>query len=516
MHLPAIPYAAQAPSTATGRATAPPARQPVQRRARRRALLPLAGLGLFLGGCADVQPLRAIHIASASTSHALCSQVFITGRDPAVAYAQEMRPERGMGLLDWALRHSVDASRGTVTTRIGGLFEQRAVFLPGEGCREAHDDATFARLLGARAMPQAQASWAPAPDAAPAASPALPAIAPDAVVPASDPRVRAAIDAAFADAPGQPPANTLAVVVVHRGRVIGERYAPGIGLRTPLHGHSVSKTFTQALVGALALHGRLPGGGMRATLPAWQHTGDARAQVTIEQLLRMTSGLGWDEYAGGFDPASRMWHREDDQAAFAANATLADAPGARWHYSNRGYQLVSGLLRDTLGGADGVRAFARTALADPLGMRDLVIESDLAGTPGGASQVFASARDWARFGLLYLGNGVAGGRRLLPEGWVARVTTPSPGTGYGAGFWLNNSHARNEMSGDWGLPDAPADAYFARGYLGQFVVMVPSAELVVVRMAVNHGRAGDAPGMGRLVGAVVAACGDGVRGCQAP
>ncbi|MFL6663378.1 MAG: serine hydrolase domain-containing protein, partial [Rhizobacter sp.] len=286
---------------------------------------------------------------------------------------------------------------------------------------------------------------------------------------------------------------------------IGERYAPGIGPRTPWHGHSVSKSVANALVGVLVRQGRLAVD-RPAPVAEWQQPGDPRAAVTVDQLLRMTSGLPFDETAGGWDAASRMWHIERDMAAYAAQGELESPPGTRWRYANRGFMLIGRAVRDAVGGhaADVVR-FAREELFAPAGMRDATIEFDAAGTPVLASHVYASPRDWARFGLLYLHDGVAGGRRVLPEGWVRATTTPSPRTAYGSGFWLNNDAGRDAQAGHWGLPGAPGDAFFARGYLGQFVVVVPSADLVVVRLGVTHVRGGDPQAVGALVRDVVAA-----------
>ena len=442
-----------------------------------------------LAGCAVGQPARALRIATASTSHTLCSGLFVSGRDPAQTYLEEMRPEPGMGLIDWGLRYRVDRERREVTATFAGAFDARAVYRDGFGCLVVHGD------LPADAAPSTEPESALLHDFARAEP-----------VSAQDKRIRAAVDDAFVEPGPQPSRYTKAVVVVHRGRVIAERYAPGVGVDTPLHGHSVSKSVANALVGILARQGKLSPSGA-APVAVWHaRADDPRAHVTIDQLLRMSSGLPWDETWGGFDAATRMWFVEHDMARFAEQGELESVPGTRWNYSNRGYILVSRAVRDAVGGrAADVVAFARRELFAPAGMRHAVIEFDATGTPLLSSHVYASARDWARFGLLYLHDGIADGRRILPEGWVRATTTPTLDTGYGAGFWLNNTDTPNAMSEHWGMLGAPADTFFGRGYLGQFVVVVPSRQLVVVRLGVTHRRGGDVASVGRLVERIVQA-----------
>jgi hypothetical protein len=462
----------------------------------RSRLLLLSTLGA-LTGCADVQPFTAAHIASGSTSHALCSGLFLSGRDPDATYREEMRPDGGMVLVDWALRYDVDRARREVTTTIAGGFHSRAIYREGYGCLLLRGEAPPALAATADVTPARPASF----DGTAGPTP----------VTASNARVRAAIDDDFAEPDAEARRNTKAVVVVHRGRVIGERYADDVGIDTPLHGHSVSKSVTNALIGILAREGKLDPL-QPAPIPEWHvDPDDPRAHVTPDALLRMASGLPADEYWGGFDAATRMWHIERDMAAFAAAGRLEAPPrshsnDARWNYSNRGYMLLARIVRERAGGnAESVRAFAQRELFAPLGMHKATIEFDAVGTPILASHVYATARDWARFGLLYLNDGVIDGRHILPAGWVRASTTPTPDTGYGAGFWLNTTDAPHRHAGHWGMPGAPRDAFFARGYLGQFVVVVPSAQLVVVRLGVTHRRGGDVASAGRLVSAIVAA-----------
>jgi CubicO group peptidase (beta-lactamase class C family) len=244
-----------------------------------------------------------------------------------------------------------------------------------------------------------------------------------------------------------------------------------------------------------------------APVAAWSDPDDPRHSITPDQLLRMTSGLALAESGTPWSPVARMLYLERDMAGFAAAAGLDAAPGSEWRYTSGSTLLLSGILRHAAGGgAEDVLAFARRELFDPLGMRSAVLELDAVGTPVGSTYLLASARDWARFGLLYLDDGVVAGRRILPEGWVRYSTTPTLDTGYGAGFWTNRVPGRIPWSPvSWGIPGAPTDTFFARGLLGQYVVVVPSRRLVVARLGASAGPDGDIDGVGRLITGVLRA-----------
>ena len=199
--------------------------------------------------------------------------------------------------------------------------------------------------------------------------------------------------------------------------------------------------------------------------------------------MRMTSGLALDETNTGFDPSSRMLFTEPDMAGFAESAPLVAPPGTRYHYSSPSTLILSRIVRDAAGGwAGDVRRFAARELFTPLGMRGVTLEFDAVGTPVGSSYMYATARDWARFGLLYANDGVAGGRRILPEGWVQYSASPTPGSrdGYGAGFFTNRGESdfgRLRVRGGM-----PPDSFFASGTQGQRIVIAPAERLVVVRL----------------------------------
>jgi CubicO group peptidase (beta-lactamase class C family) len=452
-----------------------------------RRILTIAALALaalLIAAAIALRPDVLIQTAAGATSHLVCSKTFITGLPPEVAYAQNMRPEPGMGLIDWALHTDVDPTARRVTTTVLGLFKTSAKFHDGYGCR-----LEFAGDIPLDAPPQR----------ATGIQPSLPDIAgPDIVAP-TDSALTRALDNAFAQRSNGPPRWPHAIVVVHDGRVIAERYAPGIGVDTPLLSHSMAKSVTSALVGILVGQQKLKiDDAVRG--PAWQ------ASATIDQLLRMDSGLPLDE---GMGPgrAQRMWFTVPDNGAFAEHTPLATAPGTQWAYGNLAYAVLSRIVRDASGRSPAsVAEFADRELFAPLGIRHATLEFDGAGSPMGGNSFFASARDWARFGLLYLNDGMAGDRRILPEGWVAYSRRQTLDAGYGAGFWLNSTNAVFPPWGrPWGMPGVPEDAFFARGYLGQFIVIIPSENLVVVRMGVDTKTAGGIEEVGELVHDVIAA-----------
>ena len=225
---------------------------------------------------------------------------------------------------------------------------------------------------------------------------------------------------------------TKAVVVLHRGRVVGERYAPGVTPATPLIGWSMTKSVTNALLGILVRNGKLD---MQkpAAIAEWSAPSDPRRAITADQLLRMVSGIGCGQslktgFTTLFDADTQMEFDMADQSAFAANARLRAKPGAEWRYTNCNFILLSRMIRDAAGGdATSSRRFIERELFAPLGFEHATLEYDSAGVPLGTIHLWASARDWARFGLLYLRDGVAeSGQRLLPEGWVDYSATLDP------------------------------------------------------------------------------------------
>lgn len=421
------------------------------------------------------RPGQAVRVATGLVSHTLCSETFVAGLDPDQTFAETVSTMPGIRRLVSWLHYRVDRAARDVSTTLGGRFEMRAVYHDGVGCTVVHPASVSA------ATPLPAPSTAASMNAAGAPGAGRDIAGPAVVEPASEP-LRAALDRVFAEPAGGPVRGTKAVVVVHDGRVVAERYAPGYALDTPMLSWSMNKSVVNALVGILVRQGRLAVGAP-APVPAWRDPSDPRHPITVEQLMRMTSGLALDETNSGFDPASRMLFTEPDMAGFAEAAALAAPPGTRYHYSSPSTLILSRVIRDAVGGrAEDVRRFAERELFAPLGMRGVTLEFDATGTQVGSTYMYATARDWARFGLLYANDGVADGRRILPEGWVAYSASPTPGSrdGYAAGFFTNRGESEfGRLRVRGGMP---ADSFFASGTQGQRIVVAPAHRLVVVRL----------------------------------
>ncbi|WP_428668965.1 serine hydrolase domain-containing protein [Reyranella sp.] len=454
------------------------------------SIVSLAVMPILLTGCGSLD--RATGVATGFVSHQLCSAAFVSGVEPETFYRESIAPT--LGPVEFLVSHRLDRERAEVTATFAGLAPSRSVYRGPLGC------------LVLRGNPPAPVSL-PQASAFPALLP--PIAGPEPVEPA-DPALRAALDRAFTERSAPPLRQTKAIVVVHNGRVIAERYAPGYTMDTPLPGWSATKSVTNALLGILVRQGKIAVQGP-APVAAWTSPGDPRHAISVDNLLRMSSGLDCGQSLtasarDAFDPSAHMVFGERDMAAFAASLPLKATPGTDWTYTNCNTLLLSQIIREKTGGdAAAVIAFARRELFDKLGMQHVTLEFDAVGTPIGASHMFASARDWARFGLLYLDDGVAGNERLLPEGWVDYSATMTPGSeefGYAAGFWTNRgpgsgTHYRIAHG-------IPADAFMARGAYGQYIVVVPSQRLVVARFGTALDMRNDMDGVARLVADVIA------------
>ena len=306
------------------------------------------------------------------------------------------------------------------------------------------------------------------------------------------------VSEAFAEHDLEAPKNTHAVVVVHDGKIISERYAEGFGINSVFTGWSMTKSITNALIGILVKDGRLRVDDA-APIEAWKN--DTRRNITINHLLQASSGLEWSEsyFIPGAD-FHNMFIHSDDKAGYAMERDLVQPPGKYFEYSSGTTNILSLIIRKTVG-EEGYHRFPYEKLFSKIGMYHALIEADASGTFVASSYGFASARDWARLGMLYLNDGVWKGERILPEGWVEYSTTPAvaaPRREYGAQIWLNLGEKGNPANAKF--PGLPNESLIFSGFEDNFVVIVPSKDLVVVRLGVSHN---DSFNIGDLVGGIV-------------
>jgi CubicO group peptidase (beta-lactamase class C family) len=427
---------------------------------------------------AGLRVYRIALIGSGFSAEILCGAVFVSGRDEAAVKAQDLTGP-GYELLRF-FRQWVERDKKRVIASAYGVGSQTAIFRDGLGCTLINgrtESELRAEAAGLVAPPQAAQPDALWPEGE-RVDLAAPAEGVDAAA------LKAAVEAVFTEPDPAHPRNTRALVVVHHGRIVAERYAPGFDAAMPLIGWSMTKAAFNALAGLRVKDGKIAITD-KALLPEWRKDGDPRRDISLDDLLRLSSGLAFGEIYG--DPLSdvaQMLFAEGDMAKFAAAKPLLHPPGSYWDYSSGTSVILARILRESFATERDYLRYPRERLFDPLGMSSAVIEPDAAGTFVGSSLLYASARDFARLGLLFLQDGIWQGERLLPEGWVAYTLTPTkvaPDQNYGAHMWLNLP-----QSDGFGEPPMPKDAYYFLGHEEQIAAIVPSRDLVIVRLGLTR------------------------------
>jgi CubicO group peptidase (beta-lactamase class C family) len=423
-------------------------------------------------------------VGSGFVAKYLCSSTFVSKRNPKTVFQQDVAPVNPLAAY---FTFAIDKQKKRVTAKLLGLFERTAVWREECGCTLAVG-ATEAQIrsqrpvapdfVRKRPLHRLNRPW-PRGNAGPVKPETL----------GIDPlKLNRALDQAFAEPGPGGRRRTRAVVVVYKGRLVAERYADGIDREMPLLGWSMSKSVTNAMVGILVKEGKLTIQ-QPAPVPEWRGT-PRKAGITIDQLLRMTSGLAFDEIYQPMADTPQMLYASRDVAAFAAAKPLEAEPDSKWHYSSGTSNILARIVRRSVEKTyPHYYEFFYHKLFDRIGMHSMVMEPDASGTFVGSSYAFATALDWARFGLLYLQDGVWENQRILPPGWVAYSATPTaaaPIGQYGAHFWLNAGATGNPAIRKW--PHAPRDAFAALGYQEQQVIVIPSRKTVLVRFGATTDR----------------------------
>lgn len=404
-----------------------------------------------------ISPPDLLKVGTNYSAKIVCSNVFIAGRDPDEVLTVDVQAP-GHPLLKH-VSIEVDREAHTVHARLFRFFAPAtSQFRQGLGCTNVHGTSLSAQR----------------PEAAKSAPTGLWPRGNDVAL-SDDPKVRAVLSDDKLLGKGY-----RAVVVVQGGRIVAERYAEGFDADTPLLGWSMTKTVTAGLIGTLIDAGRMNvSDTLVDSFPQWAE--DARRDITVADMLAMTSGLQWNEEYGDVSDVTRMLYLSDDMASFAADRALEAGIGTDFNYSSGTSTVLSRVWQDKL--PDGGLRYPRDALFEPLGMTSAIIETDVADTFIGSSYMYATARDWARYGQFLLQKGVWDGAQILPAGFVDWMFEPVAASGgdYAKGhLWLKSP-------GD--LPPFE-DAVWLQGHDGQSIGIFPSRDMVVVRMGLTPSRLG--------------------------
>ena len=461
-------------------------------------------------GCNDLADL--IDMGAGSEAQFLCSNVFISGRSAQSVLDQEGNLEDRMGeigaLVASLMDCQVDYEDESATCSILG-GKRKSVYREHLGCtllygrRDWQIEANEAAL-----RKQETGDLTPSPPGQelldwPTGDVLSGVIPPEVNVT----QLEDALNDAFSEPDPGNLRRTRGVVVVYDGQLVAERYAEAEGYTrlTPHYGWSMTKSVTNALIGILVGQGVLdiyaP-----APVPQWADPSDPRHAITIDQLLRMSSGLRFGEAYDDplADVLKMLYSNLLNKAAFAASKPLVAPPDTLYHYSSGTSVILASIIRNSFSTLEEYFQFPRRELFDKLGMRSALIEPDPVGNFVGGSLMWATPRDWARFGLFCLQDGVWEGERILPEGWMDYATTPTPSEpeepdgSYGAHFWLNVGGAM--------YPSLPEDLFQCSGHDKQRVTVIPSRSLVVVRVGFTPGSGAwdDEAFLNNILGAIAA------------
>ena len=403
-------------------------------------------------------------IITAFAAKGMCSSVFLAGKD------QKRIQTEDLSFFPISLAKTViDFDNKTATSTFFGLAKRKAIFREGLGAVIVLDTPEKELLQSGFTLPKAGYSqdtipW-PKGD-----------ILSDTLVPGVNyERLAAFIDTCF-DAPGSEPSKkTLGIVVVYNNQLIAEKYLDGYNYTTMFHGWSMTKSITGAMAGILYDQGLLDPE-EPARFDEWQN--DDRRNITVKNIIQMSSGLKWYENYFTISDATVMLMQNDDMLSSVTDNPLEHVPGSFWNYSSGDANLLSGILRKKIGNDRQYQLFAYNRLLHPLGMLNTKVETDATGLFVASSYSYGSTRDWARFGLLFQNNGVFAGDTLLSREWVDFMKTPAEASNhnYAGTFWLRESNPEQTLN------DVPDDVFFADGFLGQRIYIIPSKKLVAVRM----------------------------------
>lgn len=413
-------------------------------------------------------------VGAGYTAKVMCSAIFVSGLSSNRALNEDVLADNNPLLP--LIKANVDLRHQRVSAHAFGFRTRVAVYRPNLGCTLIDKHKANALQMGAPVVRQIKPQ------------PLLSAATPPAV---NRHKLEAILNEAM-DEPGvKPTRRSRAIVILYNGEVVGERYAEGIDADTPLPGWSMTKSAFSAVLGRLRMVGRLPAIDTPVSINAWHSDpNDPRRNITYDQLMQMNSGLAFDEsYGNPLSDVVQMLFIAPGAAGFAVSKPLDNAPGTHWSYSSGSTNILSASIRNLSPTLREYQSLPAKLLFRPLGMRHAVMETDSDGYFVASSFMEATGREWAKLGQLYLQDGVWKGKRLLPEGWVAHATTPAPTAPngiYGALWWLKLPGDASGQPSQTNIPAPPADAFYALGHDGQSISVIPSRNLVIVRLGVTR------------------------------
>jgi CubicO group peptidase (beta-lactamase class C family) len=381
------------------------------------------------------------------------------------------KTDNDIKLIDLAT-NTIDDAGKFATSNVYGLKERKAIYREGLGATLINDDFDVSKpyLLPKRIKTENNLAF-PFGNKEPE----------DTIFSNIDySKLKKAIDNAF-DKSGGKVKRTRAVVVLYKNKLIGEKYDTGFSKDSRILGWSMTKSITSSAFGVLAKQGKIDIY-KQAPVAEWQN--DERKNITINDLLHMNSGLEWEENYNTICDATKMLFQAEDMGKVQLDKPAQYKPNTHWNYSSGTTNLLSLILKRQFKTQQEYLDFWYSAVIDKIGMSSMIVEQDMSGTFVGSSYGWATARDWSKFGLLYLNKGNWNGEQILDESWVKYTATPtntSEGR-YGAQFWLNAGGK---------FPDAPKDMFYCNGYQGQMIAIIPSMDMVIVRMGLKEDPAFD-------------------------
>lgn len=425
-------------------------------------LLPLTLLLILLSfiGLTPVYLINAPAVASSIGAKLLCSARYVSGFSPAQAESDLIQYSPILEYLSIAY----DDNNRQVTTSLLGLSETTASYENGIGCYVDYDGYSARADYDDSEMASSSSPW-PAGAGVNTIQPIWQSL--------TDEIVRSDNEKGL---------NTRALLVVHNGNIVAESYAQQTEADTPLLGWSMAKSLSSVMIGNLVYKGILKED-IQPVFAEWAD--DERQQITLQHLLTMTDGLAFvEDYSPG-DDVTAMLFTDPAASDYAVSRPLLHEPGSHFHYSSGTATLLSRLYFLNSGATlSSSLAAYRQNIANPLAFQNAVFEPDAAGVPVGSSYFFAPARDWARLGQLMLNKGMINGTRVVSEAWVEKSLQPGPAENthsYGYQWWLNTGDAEKR----W--PSLPETTFAATGNRQQFMMMVPSENLIVVRLGWTSG-----------------------------